>query len=101
LRTWALGLALALLMLFGTAGTAEAKQWQVGDKVQAYNVDWYDATIVEIGTANYQGYYLVKWDNFAGQQYISAANIRPRPGAGPSAWSTDSPRRDLRQPAPL
>ena len=89
LPTWALGLMLALLMVFGTAGPADAKQWQVGDKVQAYNVDWYNGTIAEVGTGSYQGYYLIKWDDFAGRQYIAEANIRARPGTAPSAWSTD------------
>jgi hypothetical protein len=85
-----LALMLAVLMVFGTAGSAAADDWQVGDQVQAYNVDWYDATIVEVGSGNYQGYYLVKWDDFSTPQYISAANIRPRPGAAaPAPQSAD------------
>jgi hypothetical protein len=89
LRARALGLLVGLLMVFGTA-TASADDWQVGDKVQAYNVDWYDGTIAEVGSGSYDGYYLVKWDDFNGQQYIAAKNIRARPGSAPTGSNADA-----------
>jgi hypothetical protein len=64
----------ALLLTPQTA--AAAADLAVGDKVQAWNLDWYDATILAIGTGQYQGYYLVKWTKFSGQQYIKADNVR-------------------------
>jgi hypothetical protein len=86
---WAIvAYAVPVLLVFGTAGVATAEQWQVGDQVQAYNVDWYDATIAEVGSGDREGYYLVKWDDFAGQQYIAEANIRARPGSAQPATSS-------------
>jgi hypothetical protein len=65
------------------ASSAHAADWKIGDKVQGYNVDWYDATIVAIGSGNYAGYYRVHYDKFsaASDQYLKADSIRARPGA--------------------
>ncbi len=87
-------LAAALLLL--GAAAAMAQGWKVGDKVQGWNIAWYDGTIAEIGSGNYAGYYLVKFDGFNTPQYVKAANIRARPGAAAprpaAAGSADSPR---------
>ena len=39
--------------------------WKVGDKVEAWNVTWYKATILEIGTGQYKGYYKVRYEGFS------------------------------------
>jgi hypothetical protein len=52
--------------------------FKVGDKVEAWNVAWYKATILEIGKGQYEGYYKVHYDNFssASDQYLNASSIR-------------------------
>ena len=83
--------AAAVLPLVWASGALAA--WKVGDHVQAWNIDWYNATIVQIGTANYAGYYLIHYDGKAGggsEQYIKAENIRAIPGAAAAA---SAPRR--------
>lgn len=67
------------------AAPAVAADFKVGDKVQAWNIDWYDGTIAEVGAGSYAGYYLVKFDKYATPQYVKAANIRARPGASVAA----------------
>jgi len=72
---------LAVLLFSASVAMAAFKP---GDKVQAWNSTWYDATIVSIGSGTYDGYYYVHYDGQAGggsQQYIRADNIRPRPNA--------------------
>ncbi len=70
---------------------AHAAAWKVGDKVQAWNVAWYDAAIVEIGTGGYAGYYKVHYEGFANEQYLKADSIRARPGAAASQASAPRP----------
>jgi hypothetical protein len=90
-----------MFLLLG-AFAAAAQGWKVGDKVQGWNIDWYDGTIAEIGSGTYAGYYLIKYDKFSIPQYVKAANVRARPGAAApgsaaaapvtTAAGTDSPR---------
>jgi len=64
-------------ILFVAAGSLAAQtKFSVGQQVEAYNVDWYKATIREIGANNYAGYYKVKWEKYSGEQWIKEANIR-------------------------
>jgi hypothetical protein len=78
-----LWIALALCLPVA-ATTAMAAGWAVGDKVQAWNIDWYDGVIEEVGTDNYAGYYLVRFEGPSGPtyQYVAEKNIRPRPDGG-------------------
>jgi hypothetical protein len=76
---------LALVLL--VASPALAGDWQVGDKVQGYDVDWYDATILEVGSGNHAGEYLIKYDKYTTEKWLSAASIRARPGAAPAGGS--------------
>jgi hypothetical protein len=76
----------ALLILAPAA--AFARDWQVGDKVQGYDVGWYDATVVEVGTGAHAGEYLIKYDKYSGEKWLSAASIQARPGAAPAAGET-------------
>jgi hypothetical protein len=76
-----------LLLLVLVPAAALAGDWQVGDKVQGYDVDWYDATILEVGSGGHAGEYLVKYDKYSGEKWLSAASIRARPGAAPAGGS--------------
>lgn len=58
--------------------------FQPGQKVDAWNVDWYPATIVQAGSGQYAGYYYVRYDSGT-SQWIKAGNIRARAGAAPRA----------------
>jgi hypothetical protein len=51
-------------------------KFNIGQKVEAWNVTWYPATVVEIGTGTYAGYVKVKYDGYSSEQYIKEANIR-------------------------
>ncbi len=52
---------------------------KVGDKVEGWNVaDWYKATVEEVGSGNYNGYCLLKWDDYKIHTWINAENIRTR-----------------------
>ena len=79
-------LALLLLMV----SSAAALGWSVGDKVQAFNVAWYNATIVEIGSGSHEGYYKIHYDDFASDQYLAAGSIRARPDAQPTPPSLEA-----------
>ena len=70
----------ACLLLLASA-PALAREWQVGDKVQGYDVDWYDATILEVGTGDHAGEYLVKYDKYSTEKWLSAESVRARPDA--------------------
>lgn len=67
----------ALLALFAITLCINAfSQFKIGDKVEAWNSNWYPRIVKAAGADNYQGYYLVKWDTYSGQQWIAAKNIR-------------------------
>jgi hypothetical protein len=54
-----------------------SQSFQVGNKVEAYNSGaWYKASIVEIGSGNYQGYYYVHYEQYSQNQWIKGSNIR-------------------------
>jgi len=49
----------------------------VGDKVEVYNSGaWYKATISQIGSDNYKGYYYVQFEKFSNGQWAKAADIK-------------------------
>lgn len=68
------------------AATAQAQSYKVGDRVEAYAVGWNKGTVVEVGTGNYQGYFLVKYDSFSTQRYFKPSNLKP--GGPPDAPKT-------------
>ena len=53
-------------------------KWKVDQEVEAYNVLWHNATIVNIGRGEYDGYYYVHYDDFTNGQWIKADSIRTR-----------------------
>jgi hypothetical protein len=65
---------------------------KVGDKVEARNVTWCPATIIEIGSGEYSGYYKVHYEGFsnASDQWIKASNIR---SAAKTAAATDKAKQ--------
>jgi len=67
--------------------TAQDGGFKVGDKVEAYNVGWYKATVLEIGSGSMSGYLKVHYDDFssASDQFIALRNIRARPNARSAA----------------
>lgn len=55
-----------------------AKVWHVGDKIEGWNVAWYEGVVKEIGSGKYQGHYLVKWDKYDTDQWVEAKGVRAR-----------------------
>ena len=57
--------------------------FKIGDKVDAWNVAWYKATVIEVGSGSNVGYYKVHYDDFssASDQYLKASNIRAKKNA--------------------
>ena len=73
-----------------TIAHAAQEHFKVGDRIQAYNVGWYDATITRIGAGSNAGEYMVRYDKYASEQWIAAKNIRARPGADKSPANTNA-----------
>jgi hypothetical protein len=71
---------LTLLLVIASIVAAQPPVYKVGDRVEANDVGWYKGVIVQIGSGNYQGYYLVKYDEFSSQRYFKPDSLRP---AGP------------------
>jgi RNA binding activity-knot of a chromodomain len=55
-------------------------KYKIGQHVEAWNIAWYKATVIGIGSGNYQGYIKVHYDDYssASDQYIKESNIRLR-----------------------
>ena len=53
-------------------------KYKIGQHVEAWNVDWYKATVIGFGSENYEGYIKVHYDGFSSgsDQYIKESNIR-------------------------
>jgi hypothetical protein len=76
-----------------------ATRWQPGDKVLAWNVTWYPATVLGIGTGQHAGDILVHYDAYssASDRYVRATNVKARPdaravAARAAAWRAAGPR---------
>ena len=74
---------LRLLILTSLLAIAQPPAYKVGDRVEAYDVGWYKGTVTQLGTGTYQGYFMVKYDDFSTQRYFKPDNLRP--GGPPSA----------------
>ncbi|MCJ0765405.1 hypothetical protein [Variovorax terrae] len=67
-----------ILLAAAAAATAQAA-WQVGDKVRVWvSADYYDGTVVEVGSGDHAGQYRIHFDNFSSEQYALAKNVLPR-----------------------
>jgi len=53
-------------------------KYKIGQHVEAWNVDWYKATVIGFGSGNYEGYIKVHYDGYSSgsDQYIKESNIR-------------------------
>ncbi|MEJ7611518.1 MAG: hypothetical protein WKF88_10115 [Ferruginibacter sp.] len=80
------------LSLFFTFSSFSQASFKVGDKAEAYNVGWYKATVIEIGSGSYAGYYKVHYDDYssASDQYLKASSVRPRKNAAVAAAKNSS-----------
>ncbi|WP_031499914.1 hypothetical protein [Bryobacter aggregatus] len=65
--------------------------FKVGDMVEGWNVDWYNATVTQIGIGQYAGYCYLKPDKGSTGQWISAKNIRPLQASSAQAGGARSP----------
>ena len=72
------GLIVVAMFVAALATPSFAKTFSVGDKVRYYAPGWYDATVVEIGTGEKAGSYLVKPDAYARAVWSSSVEARPR-----------------------
>lgn len=66
--------------------TAAAQNYKVGDRVDAYDVGWNPGAVTQLGSGNYQGYFLVKYDQFTTERWFKPENLRP--GKAPEAPKT-------------
>lgn len=72
---------LAVLTTVSMAASAQAA-WHVGDKVSVWvSADYYDGTVVEVGSGEHAGQYRIHFDKFTSEQYALAKNVLPRKSA--------------------
>jgi len=86
--------AATLLIVFISSITISlAQNFKAGDKVEAWNVAWYKATILQVGAGDRQGYYMVHYDDFgsASDQWLKNTSIRAR-ASSKEASTTAGPR---------
>jgi hypothetical protein len=87
LRQRFLGFAVGAAALFASSAVF-AQAWHVGDKVRVWvSGDYYDGSVLEVGSGDHAGQYLIDFDKFATDQYALAKNVYPRqaaPAARPS-----------------
>ena len=68
-------------MSFASAAFAR-DAWHVGDKVSVWvSADYYDGTVVEVGSGDHAGQYLIHFDKFTSNQYALAKNVIARKAA--------------------
>ncbi len=68
-----------VLAVLSVASSAFAADFKAGDRVQAWNVAWYNATVTEIGTGDHAGQYKVHFDDGRDDQYLPATSLRVLP----------------------
>lgn len=52
------------------------EKYEIGQKVEAWNVGWYKATILEIGSGEHAGYIKVNYTDYSSNQYLKESSIR-------------------------
>ena len=75
-----------ILFIHGSASAQQgADTYKIGQKVEAWNITWYRATILEVGSGDKAGYIKVHYDDFssASDQYLKETSIRIPKIAGP------------------
>ena len=72
-------LVLSTVAMFLAGAALAQNAWRVGDKVRVWvSADYYNGTVIGIGAGDNAGQYLIKFDNYAGNQYALAKNVLPR-----------------------
>ncbi len=68
---------LNLLVFINTFSQTNGR-YTIGQKVEAYNVQWYKATVIGFGTGDLAGYIKVHYDDYstASDQYLRESSIR-------------------------
>lgn len=66
----------------------------VGDRVEAYNYGWSAGTVVQIGSGDYAGYFLVKRDDSKIPQWTRADNVKPASAAAEKKAAEDAAKRN-------
>ncbi|MHB1177322.1 MAG: MBT domain-containing protein [Daejeonella sp.] len=64
-----------------TSAQQGVEKYKIGQKVEAWNVGWYKATILEIGSGEHAGYIKVHYDDYSSDQYLKESSIRTRKSA--------------------
>lgn len=67
----------AAVLLTAILVVAQTPTYRVGDRVEAYDSGWNKGAVAAVGSGNYQGYYLVKYDEFSTQRYFKPDSLRP------------------------
>jgi hypothetical protein len=77
-RKYLISAATMAAMFLASAAVAQ-NAWHVGDKVSVWvSADYYDGTVVEIGSGDHAGQYYIHFDNFTSNQYALAKNVVAR-----------------------
>jgi len=78
-----------ITVLLAFALCAQDRTYSVGDRVEALDVTWYKGTVTQIGSGTYQGYYMVKYDEFNSSRWFAPKDLKPGgPPAAPKTYAT-------------
>lgn len=68
------------------AKPSSGSKFKKGDEIEAWDTGWYKARVLEVGTGEHQGSYMVHFEGYssASDHWVQAKNIRVRPGAEPA-----------------
>ena len=91
---YALFTTLALCAAMSLSAADAPYSCKVGDKVEGWNISWYKATVVEVGSGEHAGYCFLKWDKYSTNTWIALKNIRPQQ----TATKTDAPSNSAELP---
>src|ERR1700752_3239595 len=69
--------AILLLLFCALSAPPQDRTYKVGDRVEAFDVSWNKGAVTEIGTGKYQGYYMVKYDEFTTMRWFAPKDLRP------------------------
>ena len=80
--------ALAMATAFTASPVFAQSAWHVGDKVSVWvSGDYYDGTILEVGSGDHAGQYYIHFDRFTSNQYAMANNVYARRSGTPAPAS--------------
>ena len=83
---------LALYSTLSFSSAASADLCKIGNKVEAYNITWYSATVVEIGTGDRAGFCKLKKSDYPYPSWINSNDLRiPKTAANTPAASAAPP----------